>query len=287
MIWKRDQKASETEEANATGLKCIYDKAYLQHGYFAWDDHLLHRSWNGLLDQKAWQEIMFVKDPAIIDDAWDEVGKYQETQQSGSLTRVGTGQHHARAAHMNAVQLRLLMHQIIVKMRLTVESLMSPNLSIKINRFCQMFLKKTQEWWSGGNGESCKKTFFVEVGKNLNELFAQQDNNGSKGSPQNPNKNQGNYNNGKGTQRGTGKCNQGGPLKCYNCQQSRHMACECHAVACNCTFDVTAGNARTYAIFQSGKWSTKGSNVGKCETCKEWHVLGPLTAPTPDQQLLN
>ena len=31
MFWKRDQKASETEETYAVELKCIYGKAYPQH----------------------------------------------------------------------------------------------------------------------------------------------------------------------------------------------------------------------------------------------------------------
>ena len=45
----------------------------------------------------------------------------------------------------------------------------------------------------------------METEKNVKELFAQQDNNGSKGSPQNANKNQANHDNGNGSQRGTGK----------------------------------------------------------------------------------
>ena len=39
-------------------------------------EHLLHRFLNGLLDQKAWQQIECVKDPANIDDALDEVLTY-------------------------------------------------------------------------------------------------------------------------------------------------------------------------------------------------------------------
>ena len=45
---------------------------------------------NGPLDQKAQQQIEFVKDPVKIDDALDEVAKYQEIHSSGNLTKEGT-----------------------------------------------------------------------------------------------------------------------------------------------------------------------------------------------------
>ena len=58
-------------------------------------------------------------------------------------------------------------------------------------------------------------------------LFPQQVNNCSEGGLRSPNKNQGNYNNGKGAQKGTGNHNHIRPLKDYSCQQFRHRAWEC------------------------------------------------------------
>ena len=78
MFWKRDQKASETEEAYAAELKHIYGKAYPQHDCSAQDEDMLHRFLNGLLHQKAQQQTDFVKDPASIDDALDEVARYKK-----------------------------------------------------------------------------------------------------------------------------------------------------------------------------------------------------------------
>ena len=86
MFWKRGQKASETEEAYATEFSHIYDKAYSQCDCSAQEEDLLCRFLNGLLDKKAQQQIEFVEDPANIDDALDEVAKYQEIHQSGKLT---------------------------------------------------------------------------------------------------------------------------------------------------------------------------------------------------------
>ena len=40
MFWRKDQRASKTEEAYVTELKCIYGKAYLKHGYSAWEEDL-------------------------------------------------------------------------------------------------------------------------------------------------------------------------------------------------------------------------------------------------------
>ena len=104
MFWKRDQRASETEEAYAIELKCTYGKVYPLCDCSAWDENLLHKFLNGFLDQKAQQQIKFVKDPANIDDALDEVVKYGETHQLGNSTEEGIGWHHARTADMNTVQ---------------------------------------------------------------------------------------------------------------------------------------------------------------------------------------
>ena len=42
------------------------------------------------MDQKAQQQVEFVKDPANIDEALDEIVKYCESQQSGQLQRDGS-----------------------------------------------------------------------------------------------------------------------------------------------------------------------------------------------------
>ena len=56
-----------------------------QHDCASRDKDLLHRFLNGLMDQKALQQVEFVKDPANIDEALDEIVKYHESQQSGQL----------------------------------------------------------------------------------------------------------------------------------------------------------------------------------------------------------
>ena len=53
MFWKRNQKASETEETYAADLKCIHGKAYPQQDNSARKEDLLCRFLNGFLDQKA------------------------------------------------------------------------------------------------------------------------------------------------------------------------------------------------------------------------------------------
>ena len=99
MFWKKDQKASETEETYAAELKHIYGKAYPQHDNSAQDEDLLCRFLNGLLHQKAHQQIEFIKDPTNIDAALDHIVKSCETHQS-----LSDGQHHVRAAHTNPVE---------------------------------------------------------------------------------------------------------------------------------------------------------------------------------------
>ena len=69
------------------------------------DEDLLHRFLNGLMDQKAHQQVEFVKDPANIDEALDEIVKYCESQQSGQLQQYGSNKNilNARAAHVNDI----------------------------------------------------------------------------------------------------------------------------------------------------------------------------------------
>ena len=104
MFWKRNQKASETEETYAVDLKCIYGKAYPQWDNSARKEDLLCRFLNGLLDQKARKQIEFVKDPSNIDDALDEVVKYCESGVTDDSVKEGTAQRPARAAHTNAAE---------------------------------------------------------------------------------------------------------------------------------------------------------------------------------------
>ena len=61
----------------------VYGKVYPQHDSASRDEDLLHRFLTGLMDQKAHQQVEFVKDPANIDEALDEIVKYHESQQSG------------------------------------------------------------------------------------------------------------------------------------------------------------------------------------------------------------
>ena len=42
------------------------------------------------MDQKVHQQVEFVKDPANIDEALDEIVKYHESQQSGKLQQDGS-----------------------------------------------------------------------------------------------------------------------------------------------------------------------------------------------------
>ena len=79
--WKCDQKVSETEETYVAELKQVYDKAYPQWDSASRDEDLLCRFLNGLIDQKACQQVEFVKDPANIDEALGETVKYHESIQ--------------------------------------------------------------------------------------------------------------------------------------------------------------------------------------------------------------
>ena len=64
----------------------MYDKAYPQCDSTSQDKDLC-RFLNGLIDQKAHQQVEFVKDPANIDEALDEIVRYQESHQSGQPQR--------------------------------------------------------------------------------------------------------------------------------------------------------------------------------------------------------
>ena len=85
-------------------LKRVYGKAYPQQDSASRDEDLLRRFLNGLIDQKACQQVEFVKDPANIDEALDEIVKYHESWQSGQLQQDGSSKtFKAQAAHVNDI----------------------------------------------------------------------------------------------------------------------------------------------------------------------------------------
>ena len=56
------------------------------------------------MDQKAHQQVEFVKDPANIDKALDEIVRYQESHQSGQPQRDNSSKaFKAQAAHVNDI----------------------------------------------------------------------------------------------------------------------------------------------------------------------------------------
>ena len=104
IFWKHDQKVSKTEETYVAELKWVYGKAYAQHDSASRDEDLLHRFLNGLMDQKACQQVEFVKDPANIDEALDEIVKYHDSLQSGQLQWDGSNKtFKAQAARVNDI----------------------------------------------------------------------------------------------------------------------------------------------------------------------------------------
>ena len=100
IFWKCDQKVSETEETYVAEFKWVYGKAYPQQDSASRDEDLLSRFLNGLIDQKAHQQVEFVKDPANI----DEIVKYRESWQSGQLQQSGSSKtFKAWAARVNDI----------------------------------------------------------------------------------------------------------------------------------------------------------------------------------------
>ena len=104
IFWKCDQKVSETEETYVAEHKLVYGKAKPQWDSASRDEDLLCRFLNGLIDQKSCQQVEFVKDPANIDEALDEIVKYHESWQSGQLQQDGSSKtFRAQAAHVNDI----------------------------------------------------------------------------------------------------------------------------------------------------------------------------------------
>ena len=53
IFWKCDQKVPESEKTYFVKVKRVYGKAYPQHDSTSWDEDLLPRFLNGLMEQKA------------------------------------------------------------------------------------------------------------------------------------------------------------------------------------------------------------------------------------------
>ena len=101
IFWKHDQRASESYVAE---LKRVYGKTYPQHDSTSQDEDLLHRFLNGLMDQKAHQQVDFVKDPANIDEALDKIVMSWESCQSGQPQRDNSSKaFKAWAAHVSDI----------------------------------------------------------------------------------------------------------------------------------------------------------------------------------------
>ena len=69
-------KRLQSQRRHVAELKKVYSKAYPHHDSTIQDEDLLCRFLNGIMDQKAHQQVEFVKDPANIDEAFDEMARY-------------------------------------------------------------------------------------------------------------------------------------------------------------------------------------------------------------------
>jgi len=77
---KRSQKSGETVEEYAADLKRLYDKAFVNRPHRIRQEDLLRRFLDGLFDNKARQQVEFVKEPKGIDEAVVEVVTFLESQ---------------------------------------------------------------------------------------------------------------------------------------------------------------------------------------------------------------
>jgi len=77
---KRDQKCNESVEEYAASLKDLYNKAYPDRDTKTRDEDLLRRFLDGLYDEKAKEQVEFVKAPRTIDEAMFEVVNYYDTK---------------------------------------------------------------------------------------------------------------------------------------------------------------------------------------------------------------
>ena len=76
----RDQKAGESVEEYAAELKRLYDKAHPRRPVQTRSEDLLRRFLDGLSDEQARFQVEFVKEPADVDAAVQEVVMFQETR---------------------------------------------------------------------------------------------------------------------------------------------------------------------------------------------------------------
>lgn len=77
---KRSQKMGESVEEYAAELKRLYDKAYINRPSKIRQEDLLRRFLDGLSDNRARQQVEFVKEPTGIDEAVVEVVTFLESQ---------------------------------------------------------------------------------------------------------------------------------------------------------------------------------------------------------------
>ena len=78
----RAQKHDESVEDYATDLKRLYDKAFPERSADIRQVDLLQYFLNGLYDDKARQQVEFIKEPQTIDDAVRDVVTFQESKTS-------------------------------------------------------------------------------------------------------------------------------------------------------------------------------------------------------------
>jgi hypothetical protein len=83
----RNQKPGETVEEYAAELKQLYSKAYPQRDRRTREEDLLQRFLQGLQDERARQQVEYVKEPGSIDDAVYEVVNFQESHRKTTVPR--------------------------------------------------------------------------------------------------------------------------------------------------------------------------------------------------------
>jgi len=83
----RGQKPSETAEQYAAELKRLYDKGFPRRDRKTRDEDLLRRFLDGLLDDRARQQVEYVKEPKTIDEAVYEVVNFLEMRRKSQSKR--------------------------------------------------------------------------------------------------------------------------------------------------------------------------------------------------------
>jgi len=83
---QRNQKTTETIEDYAAELKRLYDKAYPKRSSITRQEDLLQRFLEGVCEEKASQQIEYVKEPSNIDEAVVELVCYLTSRKRSSET---------------------------------------------------------------------------------------------------------------------------------------------------------------------------------------------------------